>query len=79
MQQKNYFSFNILLYRIEWDIVRIVWIGFYKNDFNNNCFFNLLSNDLIKHIIKFIGIPKKITHDDGIIKNDQNQILALEI
>ena len=32
-------------------------IGFYKNDLNSKCFIDSLSYDLIKHIIKFIGIP----------------------
>ena len=62
---KNYYSFNILLCGFKWEIIRIIWIGFYKNDNNNDkCFIATLSKDLIKHIIKFIGNPTKASASD---------------
>ena len=72
MQDKNYFSFNILLHRISWNIIRLLFIGFYKNDLNNRCYINLLSNDLINHIIKFMGVPP-------IANKNENNIFELEI
>ena len=78
MYGHNYFSFNILLHRIKWNILRIIWIGFYENMNNNKCYIDLLSKDVILHIIKFIGIPSKISNNDHILKNNNN-ILALEI
>ena len=59
----KYFSFNILLHCVKWDIIRIIWIGFYKNDNNDKCLLNLLPKDVIKHIVKFVGITKRNTEN----------------
>ena len=69
MQHYNYFSFNILLYRISWKILRLMWIGFYKNENNSSCYLYLLSKDEILHIIKFIGIQSNKNDSDSEYKN----------
>ena len=44
---------------ISWDIERLIWIAFYKNNnnnINNGCLLAKLPKDLIKCIIGFVGI-----------------------
>ena len=78
MQERNYFSFNILLHRISWKDIRILFIGFYKNDLNNQCFVNLLSNDLLNHIIKFIGIKSSKSKNKNNAPN-KNGVFELQL
>ena len=78
MQDNNYFSFNILFYRISWNILRLIWIGFYKNENNKKCNLYLLSKDLIKYIIKFIGIQSNKKENDIQYENKQ-EIFELEL
>ena len=73
MQRNNYCSFNILLHRIKWNDIRLVWIGFYKNDNNIQCVINLLSEDVIRYIIKFIGFRSNMkegecTNESGVFE-----------
>ena len=51
----KHFIFDVYIHYIEWDVERIIWIGFYKNNKNNQCFMDQLPKDLIKHILKFLG------------------------
>ena len=44
---------------LNWMFVRIIWIGFLKNDNNNTCLVNLLPKDVVKLILTFVGIHKK--------------------
>ena len=57
LQQKNALTFDIYTNYIEWDIVRCLWIAFYKNNEKNNasCYFYKLPKDIINHIVKFLG------------------------
>ena len=59
MQITKLFTLNILLHRNKWEILRLIWIGFYKNDnvSNSKCKLHLLPKDIINHIIKMIGTP----------------------
>ena len=51
MQENNYCSISILFDReIDWKIIRLVYIAFYKNESNKNCFIGQLPKDLIKYI-----------------------------
>ena len=52
----KYYSLSILLHRVEWKILRLVWIAFYKNEDNSECRIAMLPKDVIKHIIKFVGV-----------------------
>ena len=51
----THFIFDVYIYYIEWDVERIIWIAFYKNNENNQCFVHQLPKDLIKHVLKFLG------------------------
>ena len=53
-QYENYFMFDILLGK--WDIERIIWIGFYKNDKNDNCLIDTLPKDTVQHILSFLSL-----------------------
>ena len=77
MQKYNYYSFNVLLHRISWKILCLIWIGFYKNENNKKCYLYLLSKDLILHIIKFIGIQSNRNENDIKYVN-KNGIFELE-
>ena len=41
---------------VEWNKIRQIWIGFYKNNKNINCFIHLLPKDIVKYIIKLVAI-----------------------
>ena len=55
MQQTNCKYLNIFTHCIEWKIARIIWIGFYKNDKNDDCFIPILGKDIVHFILKFLG------------------------
>ena len=47
--------FKVFIASFQWNIARIIWIGFYKNGKNNKCFIDKLPKDIIKHyIFKFL-------------------------
>lgn len=60
--------------KLSWEIHRLLWIGYYKNQDNDNCIFSQLSKDIIKKIIKFflvddnkfikITLPQESTFQD---------------
>ena len=63
MYHHNYYSMSILFNReIDWSIIRLIWIAFYKNESNKDCFISKLPIDLIKYIIIFYG-----TNDENIL------------
>ena len=39
---------------VYWGIERIIWIGFYKNDDNDQCFIGLIAKDVLLYIIDFL-------------------------
>ena len=41
--------------RVEWNIERLIWIGFKKNEANKKCLIQLLAKDIVKKIIRMIG------------------------
>ena len=48
---------NIFSHVLEWEIARLIWIGFYKNENNDDCFIDQLPKDLItNYIFKFCNI-----------------------
>ena len=51
----KHFIFDVYIHYIEWNVERIVWIGFYKNNENNQCFIHQLPKDLINYVFKFLG------------------------
>ena len=70
VQYRECFCFNIGISHcfLEWKIIRLIWIAFYKNKSNvsnnvNNkitrdcwdCWVAYLPKDIIKYMIKFIG------------------------
>ena len=68
-QAHEHLTFNeFLMYRLfkiffvfknyEWNnIIRYIWIGFYKNNnkYNKKCYICLLPKDIVKHLIKYIA------------------------
>lgn len=40
---------------LQWKIERIVWIGYYKNENNFQCFWKLVPKDLVNHILSFLN------------------------
>ena len=45
-----------LTYKYHWDIIRLLWIGYLKNDDNNKCYFKNLSKDVILLIINLLQL-----------------------
>ena len=51
-------TLNDMIYKLSltlpliWDVERLLWIGYKKNDDNPQCFFRLLSKDVIIYISK---------------------------
>ena len=67
MQGHNYYSMSILFNgEIDWKIIRLIWIAFYKNESNKDCFLGKLPKDLIKYIIELIGI-----NDENILSKSE--------
>ena len=50
MQNFNFCHFNTWN-ELDWNIQRIIWIGYYKNESNKKCLFPKLPKDIIKKII----------------------------
>ena len=57
--EHNYFGLDVFVNYLEWDIVRVLWIGFYKNDKNDDCLIHSLPKDIVKHIFTFLGVLKE--------------------
>ena len=55
LQKKQHFVFDVYVHSIEWDIARIIWIGFYKNSENDKCFIHQLPKELLKCILGLLG------------------------
>ena len=49
--------FDVYKNIIDWKIVRLIWIAYFKNDDNckEKCYFYKLSKDVINHLIKYLG------------------------
>ena len=56
--RQKYFELNIYNSRnsMEWGRERILWIGFYQNNDNNQCLMKRLPKDVLKYILSFIGM-----------------------
>ena len=57
-QDNKYVLFKININYIEWEQLRVILIGFYKNNDNNSCSIGMISKDSLKNIIKFLGMIK---------------------
>lgn len=63
MQERKWLYFNISYNYLEWDIIRLLWIAFYKHGMNRMNRMNgytanhigELPKDVIKYIIEFMG------------------------
>lgn len=55
LQRRKHFIFDIHVDYVEWNVARIIWIAFYKNRHNSNCFIGQLPKDLIKSILDLVG------------------------
>lgn len=65
MHDNDYESFDLFSYCgfIEWNIVRLIWIAFLKNDDNDKCMIRLLPKDIVNHVIKFLGLGVVESYD----------------
>ena len=64
MQYHNYFYFKIVKYFIQWQNVRLIWIAFYQNTNNENCFISRLCKDIVQHILSLLGTIVDDTSDE---------------
>ena len=53
---KSIFGVNIL----KWKQERLLWIAFYKNDYNSECYFKQLPKDIVKLVLLFLKKPFSI-------------------
>ena len=53
------FLYKFLANTLEWRIERLVWIGYWKNDENEQCLLNHLSKDVIMLMLAFVGTKYK--------------------
>ena len=53
-------NFNIIHvpYYIPWNLERHIWIAFWKNENNDNCYIQNLPKDVVTHILLFLRIEK---------------------
>ena len=55
-QSKNYCCFKI--YHVTgWNAIRLIWIGFFKNEKNNKCLIDKLPKDIVLHVVSFLRAP----------------------
>ena len=54
-EDEDYINFG-LLFKSDWEIVRLLWIGYLKNDENELCQIGRLSKDVILLIINFLHL-----------------------
>ena len=55
MHQRSYSCFNLFLDHrfLQWKIVRLVWIGYYKNRGSTSCLISNLPKDIVQYILLF--------------------------
>ena len=74
LQHKSCAYFKVFTDILDWKIVRLIWIAFYKNDKNDKCLIKRLPKDIItNYILKFTG------DDDQSIKSKSSGIAFLKI
>ena len=56
MQDHNYYAFDVYSHYIGWNQAKTIWIGFHKNEANDKCLIAKLPKDIIKYIIKIVGV-----------------------
>lgn len=55
MQDANYCLINIYKDYLEWNVARIIWIAFYKNEKNKQCLIGILPKDIVICILNMLG------------------------
>ena len=55
VQQQNYCVLKVYVNYITWDVARIIWIGFEKNETNNKCLIGMLPKDVVRYILNMLG------------------------
>ena len=53
LQEHNYCLLDLL---DKWNIERLIWIAFYKNDKNNQCIIDKLPKDVVLFILTFLSL-----------------------
>ena len=54
-QENSWFHFPVHIFYCKWKVVRLIWIGFYKNDDNKMCLIGKIPKDVIQHLLCFLG------------------------
>ena len=72
MQNNNYYSFKVYVIYVEWEIVRIIWIGFYKNNKNSKCLIPLLCKDVVQYILNWLGALRVTDNDHRNSQSDNS-------
>lgn len=67
VNDRNCGYFNVCMYFPEWKVLRLIWIGFYKNDDNQECKVNTIPKDIVNYIFKYL-IPVTRNFMFGTIK-----------
>ena len=62
LQKEKRFIFDVYVHYIEWDVARLIWIAFYKNEKNKQCFIRKLPKDLVKYILSLLGRALRDNH-----------------
>ena len=70
-QHKHYINFGLIL-KPDWNIIRLLWIGYLKNTKNDLCYFKNLSKDVILLIIDLLKLSFFNLNDSNIIAKMKN-------
>ena len=46
-----------------WSVIRLIWIGFYKNQDNDKCLIDTLPKDIVNCVITFLNFPRASRSD----------------
>ena len=75
MQDTRCAYFKIFTDILEWKIVRLIWIAFYKNEKNDKCLINTLPKDIItNYVLKLVGFDEQTIKS----KSSGNAFLKIE-
>ena len=62
LQSSMKFDINWKEYCVAWKQIRVIWIGYHKNNNNNHCLITLLPKDIVKKIVDIAGFHVRQTH-----------------
>ena len=54
MGYSKFVTKDFLIDEYNWNMERVIWIGYYKKQ-NNKCFFRLLAKSVVRHVLSFVN------------------------